>query len=119
MNPQVKEAWLVALRSGDFQQGKFQLQSPEHKFCCLGVLCELALAAGVVQRIQPADRAFQYGNNDDVEGIRQASVLPRSVVRWAGLQSQDPAVGDYPLSHHNDTLSKNFDEIADLIARHL
>lgn len=33
-------AWLAALRSGDFQQGRRHLNH-SHQFCCLGVACEL------------------------------------------------------------------------------
>lgn len=34
--------WIAALRSGDYVQGKSRLKSQTDKYCCLGVLCEVA-----------------------------------------------------------------------------
>lgn len=33
-----KDAWVAALRSGEFKQGQQALQRPDNTFCCLGVL---------------------------------------------------------------------------------
>lgn len=44
MNKEIKEKWLAALRSGQYVQGQNHLHSLEdgqHKFCCLGVLCDI------------------------------------------------------------------------------
>ncbi len=41
MNPNVKEKWVKALRSGHYQQGKGMLRTHDDAFCCLGVLCDL------------------------------------------------------------------------------
>lgn len=46
MNPEIKAQWLAALRSGNYIQGKYYLQSfdvtgEQHTFCCLGVLCDI------------------------------------------------------------------------------
>ena len=40
MNPQVKEKWVNALRSGEYSQCDGKLRSADG-FCCLGVLCDL------------------------------------------------------------------------------
>ncbi len=41
LNPGVKQAWLQALRSGEYKRAQGQLRKySEH--CCLGVLCEVA-----------------------------------------------------------------------------
>lgn len=43
LNPQVKEIWLSALRSGKYKQGSHALHSlegPYEGYCCLGVLAE-------------------------------------------------------------------------------
>jgi hypothetical protein len=34
-------AWVAALRSGEYKQGKGQLKTPEGNFCCLGVANEV------------------------------------------------------------------------------
>ena len=41
MNPDIKNKWLSALRSGKYEQGRQYLRTPENKFCCLGVLCDV------------------------------------------------------------------------------
>jgi hypothetical protein len=40
-------AWVAALRSGEYKQGKGQLKTPEGNFCCLGVANEV-MALGVL-----------------------------------------------------------------------
>lgn len=41
MNPEWKKKWVEALRSGKYKQGKEALCFGD-KYCCLGVLCEIA-----------------------------------------------------------------------------
>lgn len=36
-----KEKWIAALRSGEYKQGRCQLER-EGKYCCLGVACVIA-----------------------------------------------------------------------------
>lgn len=47
LNKKLKKEWVKALRSGDYEQGKWNLcqEFPSDegpKFCCLGVLCDIA-----------------------------------------------------------------------------
>jgi hypothetical protein len=47
MNAEIKQQWVVALRSGQYKQGRGKLrrQTPEgDRYCCLGVLCDLLAA---------------------------------------------------------------------------
>lgn len=37
LNPEQKEKWLTALRSGEYQQGSNKLRTDDGKYCCLGV----------------------------------------------------------------------------------
>ena len=46
MNPQIKAQWVADLRSGQYEQGNGYLNA-DGKLCCLGVLCEQAVKAGV------------------------------------------------------------------------
>lgn len=123
MDEQIKEQWVKALRSGDYKQGKTRLETDEG-FCCLGVLCDLAVKAGIIERRPTAairGGVASYG----VEGLtREISVLPRLVVDWAGLIDCNPLVrinGHYyhALSHMNDIEGSSFLEIADLIEEQL
>ena len=44
MNPEWKEKWITALRSGDYKQAKGKLckvNRGNKSFCCLGVLCDI------------------------------------------------------------------------------
>lgn len=94
MNPDVRARWLAALRSGDYRQTRARLcvieedARPSH--CCLGVLCELAVADGVITYRDDGPihcvRIRAYGT----PGLE--SLLPDPVVRWAGLELRDPLV---------------------------
>lgn len=41
LDPQIKEDWLDALRSGKFKQGRVVLRTNDDRYCCLGVLAEI------------------------------------------------------------------------------
>ena len=47
MNKEVKKKWVDALRSGEYAQGRSSLRDHD-EYCCLGVLCELAVKEGVI-----------------------------------------------------------------------
>ena len=131
MKAEIKEQWLKDLRSGDFAQVEGSLSDGEG-YCCLGVLCEQAVNAGVIGKIPTDDEGVRYGTEDEFS----FGALPQPVVEWAELDSVDPAVegeisyedyqGDmvtetvnYNLSSWNDEEHKNFAEIADLIEKGL
>jgi hypothetical protein len=42
MNKQLIQHWVKTLRSGEYQQGSTVLRTIDDKFCCLGVLCDIA-----------------------------------------------------------------------------
>ena len=55
MNQKIKERWVKALRSGKYKQGKGWLRKssgPKKKseFCCLGVLCDLAVKSKIIPK---------------------------------------------------------------------
>ena|SRR6185312_5054794 len=41
MDAELKQKWIDALRSGQYEQGNGQLRTQDDKFCCLGVLCDI------------------------------------------------------------------------------
>lgn len=119
MNPYVKEKWTTALRSGKYAQSRGVLES-SRGFCCLGVLCDIAVKEGVIERRVPNDNMIFFGTCEEFEDEdMQAAYLPQSVADWAGLYSTKPAVRVYDsnkmLAHLNDGLCMPFSKIADLI----
>jgi hypothetical protein len=107
MDAGIRAQWTAALRSGEYPQGKHSLRS-SLGYCCMGVLCDLAVKAGVnVSAIPDAVGRWRY---DGEQGV-----LPLSVQQWAGLDISDPCVRLDPLSELNDTLHWDFARIADAI----
>lgn len=101
MNQEVKTLWTAGLRSGEFEQGYGQL-TKDGKDCCLGVLCKLGIRAGIKVEVFTGQDGIVYYD-------RQGQYLPRSIMDWAGLDSNDPEVfyrdadRDVSLSELNDT----------------
>lgn len=126
MDPAVKQQWIDALRSGNFEQTTAVLNRDD-KFCCLGVLCELAISAGV--KVNKSDATCGLVNCDCSVNVYvydgQKVYPPESVTAWAGLASANPkvplAAGDHfgaYLSDLNDD-GKDFRFIADVIEKNL
>lgn len=120
MDPQIKAQWVAALRSGEYKQGAGQLHAPAtNSYCCLGVLCDLAVKAGLDITVTTAsDRDLTYYNDDGYE-------LPDSVKDWAGLEENLPEVDMMGLDCEVLTVAAlnddgtPFGEIADIIERDL
>lgn len=88
LNP-VAQKWVEALRSGKYKQAKGQLAIHDEKgavkYCCLGVLCELAVAEGIVKKKEKGkSHVIVYGQRDDL--------LPVKVQKWAGLKTNNGKV---------------------------
>lgn len=84
MKPEIKKLWVDALLSGEYQQGQGYLRqredNEEPRFCCLGVLCDLAIKNGVPIIVsQRDDRVTEFDNASES--------LPESVMEWSGLSS--------------------------------
>ena len=114
MNPEAKQAWVAALRSGEYQQGFGKLRDTKG-YCCLGVLCDLALKAKVARDPMTNDLQSGWGRGH----------LPDAVQQWACLDESDPlVVGPYDsltssLGEINDSWDYDFDAIADIIEEQL
>jgi hypothetical protein len=129
MKKNIKAAWVKALRSGKYKQGKNALKA-EGAYCCLGVLCDLhrkttKKGRWVKTRGEPkAKYAPARGRGDRNE-------LPERVSRWAGLTDgknleANPQIGERSCSEFNDGTDglcefrpKTFKQIAKLIEEHL
>ena len=116
MDKRVKEMWVKALRSGEYEQTQERLCN-KNGYCCLGVLCDLH-AKETGQAWDSYPEGYEY--------VGESGVLPDVVAVWAGLgdedwmkeDSNDPKVNGVCLSKRNDD-GMGFAEIADLIERHL
>jgi hypothetical protein len=149
MNQEVKALWLTALRSREitreitsadgvvrkvvrkFKQATGKLRrvnsdGSEGGMCCLGVLCELAVEAGVLPpgELQTYAGARFYGYEG--EWKLDTEVLPRKVQLWAEVDENPTITGRFTpdgefvsclaaLNDHGGT----FDEIADVIEEEL
>lgn len=128
MDPERKAQWVADLRSGEFEQGQRQLAG-NGKHCCLGVLCEAAVKAGVTARLEEPGKMVQFGEPSRVVS-RSASVsyLPPEVAEWAGFTRESPLLGvtadnnpSFIENGHTEWLSNlndqgaTFAEIADYI----
>jgi hypothetical protein len=127
MNAEVKALWIRGLLSKEYEQGEGCLHSthpPTPAFCCLGVLCDLAVKAGALPPPVLIGHRMQmvYGKG------REAGNLPTEVMEWAGLNTNDgsyhPVHGEAydgvytcSLASDNDN-GFSFAEIARIIEKH-
>jgi len=111
---EIKDKWIAALESGQYKQATEALNINNEKFCCLGVLCELAHQEGVVSKNPPLHdcTAYRYGDRDE------SGYLPYEVIAWSGLDSHNPTVDGENLTRLNDK-GVPFDQLAILIKEHL
>ena len=108
------QRWIQALRSGEYQQTRGQLNHPTEGYCCLGVLCELQ---GIPSRNTGSYVEYQFGDIFNSGGIpmdtfEKMTGFPDTI--WGG-DSTSPAGTRGMLIHANDHENLNFKEIADLL----
>jgi hypothetical protein len=116
MKAEIRDRWAEALESDRFRQGtgllhQINARGVPDTFCCLGVLCELAVEEGIVDRKKagPMAECYAYGKDYD----RSTTTLPQAVVDWAGLRTGNPLIdGLTPAVHLNDSKQWTFKEIA-------
>lgn len=104
---EVRKAWVKALRSGEYKQGRYSLctLTPYNRYCCLGVLAELAVQHGIVEK-----------NNESYDG--RSGFLSSTIMKWVGLRTDS---GEFTVSNKLNTLSIlndnefTFSAIADII----
>ena len=126
MKQEIKDRWVKALESGEYDQTKGYLHD-EDGYCCLGVLCEIAKADGVL--------AFDADENTYVSATDKRDysdvTLPRAVLAWADMSDSAPVSpiqytyedgtlrpGTRPFAHYselNDDMDFDFKKIAEVI----
>jgi hypothetical protein len=134
MDAEIKSRWITALRSGDYEQTHRRLADRDG-YCCLGVLCEIAVQDQVVFSSTGPSGIKVYTSKLNSLDIEEA-IPPTAVKDWAGLPDQNPIflfqadrlpAGTYDstyvtdgkvsvsLSALNDSFGFTFDMIADVI----
>lgn len=125
MDPEWKQKWLAALRSGEYKQGQGQLVQQHSDgavvYCCLGVLCAITKPHLISIRdggINYPAVAEELGAGPDEEIAN--TYLPFPVLTQVGL----PTEGNEVCTTQMDLAEKNdrgatFPEIADWIERNL
>lgn len=124
MDPTIKAQWVAALRSGEYQQGKHVLHNvDENTYCCLGVLCDLAVKAEVITDDETVYNgvifgpATKFGSQDEKALADGITVLPREVMDWAGLDEENPWAEneEHQLAEMNDDHGYSFEDLAHVI----
>jgi hypothetical protein len=86
VNEAIKTKWIEALTSGEYERGEGYLHhidaDGDATFCCLGVLCDLAVKAGVEMGVDVYDRS---DGSKSVLYQDEESFLPFDVAQWADI----------------------------------
>lgn len=119
MKPEIKKLWIDALLSGEYEQGRGVLcrnnLDGTTEWCCLGVLTDLAVKAGIVMEITMSD-SNDPNNPNAVFFDGTHEKLPVKVQQWSGVETD---LGEYSYEDINiddedivvdQTLAENNDE---------
>ncbi len=109
MKESVMKEWVKALRSGGYKQGRDRLVDNDDKFCCLGVLCNIA----------PDSLGLDWKYIEDTWTIGGNDIeLPLVVRVWAGMNSSEGHL-DHDMSNLSDLNDdgKSFIDIANHIEK--
>jgi hypothetical protein len=120
---EIAAEWKSRLRSGKIKQLKAALGNTAGERCCLGVLCDMAVEAGIIPppninaTAQGKGIILGYGTSGDWN----SGTLPEIVKEWAGMRS---SVGQWQWDYNSLSLTTlndtgiSFPEIADAIEEH-
>lgn len=118
--------WVVALRSGKYQQGTGCLRDADDRYCCLGVGGEV-LEHEWRQRDEDTDRSYVIHNPKDGE-LGLSGTLPQSLAAQLGIDARGSVAphddgffgwGQSPFYEMNDSKGMSFESIADKIEQKL
>lgn len=101
MRGEVLDEVVKRLRSGDYVQGSSALRRTTvdgSVFCCLGVMCEMAVEEGILVRLDPSWPSSPYGYRVLGQDATYTAYLPPAVIEWAGIVSdheKEASLGEY------------------------
>jgi len=124
MNKELVRQWVEALRSGKYKQGRLSLRDINDKFCCLGVLCDIAKGN--------LNLDWRLGTSEDIcyEIEDTTTVVPESILEFLGVNIHKAFINAGDLRYDlgipsneskmslidlNDYYKVSFNEIADII----
>jgi hypothetical protein len=109
VNPQLKQSWIAALRSGHYTQGRGLLRerslTGDARFCAMGVLFDLIATPAQWDRLTKP--AVRFGMSDEVSGY-----MPAEILGEIGVSDMQQAL----IAGLNDD-GKTFEQIADVIEK--
>lgn len=115
MDPEYKQKWIDALRSGKYKQGRAALRNiQEDTYCCLGVLCEIAGAkwTPVISHLEGSRYA-----RATLDGYCSSTATPGlKILEAANLSFEDQ---DTLIQLNDGPQGKSFEEIAQYIEENL
>lgn len=97
MDKDIKEKWLVALRSGEYEQGNCALRTNANKYCCLGVLCDISGAG----EWGPENKSLYYYVMPS--GDHSCAYLPNELLGRFGFDGEEHELTRLN-DGHNDTI---------------
>lgn len=129
MKKKIKKLWLEALNSGEYAQGRRFLCQKGKKydtFCCLGVLCDIAVLQGLKMNLQTLTKSERATCSTQINSISfkvesydgRINILPHSIDVWAGLNTDKANTTLMKLILMNDE-GKSFKAIAAVIEAEL
>lgn len=106
MNPEIKQRWLDALKSGKYKRGTTRLKvvpvddDEPVRYCCLGVLCDLYV------KDHPDTtkwwcNSLEFMDENGVSHVEE-HYLPGVVREWAGIDHWSPKADCHVLADVND-----------------
>lgn len=103
--------WIVALRSGKYEQGHRRLHR-DGKFCCLGVACDVS-GLGQWKPYGDSTKGYLIG------GTEVTAMLSPPVSAWLGIGCDDPRLDTdgttITCTYANDVRAYTFPRIADAL----
>ena len=103
MKQEIAEKWAAALRSGEYKQSRSILHNTtKDTFCCLGVLCELAIEEGIEVSRGKGHGPGECASNRIMSYDGLTTSPPPIVVTWAGMWDSSGIIEDPLPSKDND-----------------
>ena len=113
MNKERLKLWVDALRSGRYLKGHGKLNRNDKHFCCLGVLCEVAMSNGLDLK-----KEYPTPTSNRVEYNNFSTALPFEVKSWIDPNhNHDMERFCYNMIQYNDE-GMTFDQIANHIEQY-
>ncbi len=111
-NKDALREWVVALLSGEFEQGRGRLKligidGQPDEYCCLGVACEI-----FAERLNLKKEIKHYFNITYAFYNDHAWALPMAVSHYLGVNEYMPVIAGRLVTELNDILEWDFYKIA-------